>query len=454
MYSATVIGPPRNLMMLARCASRPLSFLPSSASAPSPCCASSMARNRPVRSMAISSARRTEPSGSAASSAPAAGDQPGGGGAAGGGGGGGGVRAVVPGIVQRRGDPGRNRPRTTRTREGEATRGRTSGGDARRRRAHHRASPSQGTTQTRPSRERAPASEPAALAAPRRARRAERASARRMRAADGRERERASKNWGSTVILNAQKRRELGCRPGGAHRKTRSRACTLSSHPPRIWIDSIGRRPTPDRWLARSPFKRALVSDRRRARPIDARSCRTRSILRRARHARVLRGGRLRAEDLGSLTVRRASVGESRPLIRSAKTRLRTHLRWAVRAGSPRGAAPGPRDRGARARDARVSRPASPLAAELALDFLRGRPLRVELSKPPDRDSVGRGDAPPKREMVGAPRAVEERSLSGPTRARPRRAEIAPPLVPRRRPRGSSRRRRGSSRRDVEAPRR
>ena len=58
MYSATVTGPPRNLMMDARCASSPRRCFVAS----SPPCACSMARNRPVRSMATS-ARRVLPSG-------------------------------------------------------------------------------------------------------------------------------------------------------------------------------------------------------------------------------------------------------------------------------------------------------------------------------------------------------------------------------------------------------
>ena len=306
MYSATVIGPPRNLMMLARCASRPLSFLPSSASAPSPC-ASSMARNRPVRSMAISSARRTEPSGSAASSAPAAGDQPGGGGAAGAEAGEEGSSAPSSrGSSAAPGAPGAEPPADDANPRGGGD-ARPDEGDARRRRAHHRASPSQGTTQTRPSRERAPASEPAALAAPRRARRAERASATRMRAAGGRERERASGDWESNVIINRAEATSLRAGPGGAHRKTSHGPDWRS--PPSSPPPSLDRfdRPVSIDGLARSPFKRALVSDRR----CGARSTPPFDPVR-SRGAHDTPGcsaAEPPGEDLGSLTVHAPRLG-------------------------------------------------------------------------------------------------------------------------------------------------
>ena len=65
MYSATVIGPPRKFMMDAKCFSRPTKFFVAGFDPP---CASSIWRNKPVRSIAISKSRRVLPSGSVTSS--------------------------------------------------------------------------------------------------------------------------------------------------------------------------------------------------------------------------------------------------------------------------------------------------------------------------------------------------------------------------------------------------
>ena len=111
----------------------------------------------------------------------------------------------------------------------------------------------------------------------------------------------------------AQKRRELTCRPG--RRAPKNQSCAWRSppsSPPLLWIDSIGRFPT-----RRSMDSLALLSNARsspigvRARPIDARSIRSRSIPRRARHTRVLRSGRLRGR-FGVFDGSRASVGGNR----------------------------------------------------------------------------------------------------------------------------------------------
>ena len=132
----------------------------------------------------------------------------------------------------------------------------------------------------------------------------------------------------------------------------------------------------------------ALLSNARsspigvRARPIDARSIRSRSIPRRARHTRVLRSGRLRGR-FGVFDGSRASVGGNRESssVRDKSVADASPL-GSLRRPPLRGAPPPPppparERRGSRARRQSVSRPASPRAAERSARTLPRTPSRA-----------------------------------------------------------------------------